>query len=68
LHLGEVNTTSRHDPVCLNAVSPFQSIAAEIPEKIPVILEAFIDSGQSTIETEIERARCSLTVMTLATV
>jgi hypothetical protein len=68
VHLSEVNTASRHDPVSLNAVRAFQSIAAEIPEKIPVILEALIDSGQSTIEAEIERARCSLRVMTLATV
>jgi len=59
LHLSEVNTASRRDPVSLNAVSAFQSIAAEIPEKIPVILEALIDSGQSTIEA-IERARCSI--------
>lgn len=68
VHLSEVNTASRHDPISLNAVSAFQSIATEIPDKIPAILEAFIDIGQSTIEAEIERARCSLRAMTLATV
>lgn len=66
VHLSEVNTASRHDPISLYAVRAFNSIAPYIPEQTPIILETLIDQGQSTIEAEIERARDSLTVMSLA--
>ena len=57
VHMSEVNTASRHDPISLNAVAAFGSVAALIPEDVPVILESLIDEGQSDIETEIGRAR-----------
>jgi hypothetical protein len=57
VHMSEVNTASRHDPISLNAVSAFASVASLIPEHVPIILESLIDQGQSDIETEISRAR-----------
>jgi hypothetical protein len=56
VHMSEVNTASRHDPISLNAVTAFGAIAASIPEKIPIILEPLIDEGQSDVETELRRA------------
>jgi hypothetical protein len=60
VHMSEVNTASRHDPISPNAVRAFQSVAMYIPESMPVILETLIDSGQSDIQTEIARAREAL--------
>lgn len=60
LHISEVNTGSRHDPLSVNAISAFQSVAALIPERVPIILETLIDQGQSDVLTEIERARRAL--------
>lgn len=60
VHISEVNTSSRHDPLSAWSISAFRSVAALIPEQIPVILETLIDQGQSDIPTEIDRARLSL--------
>src|SRR5262249_39567966 len=57
VHMSEVNTASRHDPISPNAVMAFGSIAAMIPEEIPIILEPLIDEGQSNITSELLRAR-----------
>ena len=56
VHMSEVNTASRHDPLSANAVMAFSSIMAAIPENIPIILETLIDQGQSDVEREIRRA------------
>lgn len=56
VHMSEVNTASRHDPLSINAVAAFSSIMSEIPAGIPIILETLIDHGQSTIEAELQRA------------
>ena len=64
LHMSEITTASRHDPISLNAVSAFNSVAAAIPEEIPIILEPLIDQGQSDIETEIRRAHEALALVT----
>lgn len=60
VHISEVNTASRHDPISRNAVTAFRLIAPYIPEHIPIILEPLIDTGQSDIDTEIRRARDAL--------
>jgi hypothetical protein len=60
VHISEVNTASRHDPISPNAVRAFQCVAMYIPESTPIILESLIDSGQSDIHTEIARARQAL--------
>jgi hypothetical protein len=56
VHMSEVNTASRHDPISPNAVMAFSAIAAAIPEEIPIILETLIDEDQSDIQTELQRA------------
>jgi hypothetical protein len=60
VHMSEVNTASRHDPISRNAVRAFQYVAMYIPEMTPIILETLIDAGQSDIQTEIARAREAL--------
>ncbi len=60
IHLSEVNTSSRHDPLSIYAISAFQSISHLIPETVPVVLEMLIDRGQSDILTEIDRAERAL--------
>jgi hypothetical protein len=60
VHISEVNTASRHEPLSYYARIAFQSVAKLIPESVPVILETLVDEGQSDIPTEIERAREAL--------
>jgi sugar phosphate isomerase/epimerase len=60
VHMSEVNTASRHDPMSNYAIAAFSSIAGLIPDHIPVILETLVDQGQSDIPTEIDRARRAL--------
>src|SRR5215472_11331971 len=60
VHLSEVNTGSRHDPLSEYAVSAFRSIASLVPENVPVVLETLIHQGQSDVLTEVERARRAL--------
>jgi hypothetical protein len=60
VHMSEVNTASRHDPISRNAVRAFQYVSVYIPEATPIILETLIDEGQSDIQTEVARAREAL--------
>jgi hypothetical protein len=66
VHISEVNTASRHDPISLNAVDAFQRVARYIPDHVPIILETLIDVGQSTVEAEVARAREALETPVLA--
>lgn len=56
VHLSEVNTASRHDPLSTNAVMAFSAVMTGVPEDIPIILETLIDQGQSDVPTQIRRA------------
>ncbi len=56
VHMSEVNTASRHDPISMNAVNAFSTVMSTISEDIPIILESLIDQGQSDVATEIQRA------------
>lgn len=47
-------------------IRTFSGLRSTIPPGIPIVLETLIDQGQSTIETEIERTRESLTAMATA--
>jgi len=67
VHISEVNTASRHDPISPNAVIAFQSVAKHIPEEVPIVLEALIDKGQSEIQREVQRAREALSVVSFTT-
>jgi hypothetical protein len=60
VHISEVNTSSRHDPLSLYAVSAFRSVSSLIPDSVPIVLETLIDDGQSDIPTEMDRARSAL--------
>ena len=66
VHISEVNTASRHDPISPNAVIAFRSVASYIPDHVPIILETLIDHGQSDVKTEIQRAREALTDLSVA--
>ena len=66
VHISEVNTASRHDPISPNAVIAFQSVARHIREEVPIVLETLIDRGQSEISTEVRRAREALSIMSFA--
>jgi hypothetical protein len=60
VHISEVNTSSRHDPISIYAMAAFRSVARLIPERTPIVLETLIDEGQSEILVEIDRARRAL--------
>lgn len=62
VHISEVNTASRHDPISQNAIWAFQRVARYIPINTPIILETLIDQGQSEPEIEIRRAAAALKV------
>jgi hypothetical protein len=62
VHISEVNTASRHDPLSYYARAAFQTVANLIPENVPVILETLIDRGQSDIPTEITHAADALSL------
>ena len=58
VHLSEVNTRSKHDPLSYGSILAFREVAHLIPEPVPVILETPVREDQ--IELEIERALESL--------
>lgn len=57
VHMSEVNTASRHDPISTNAVTAFSSVMSRVPEQVPIVLETLIDQGQSSVSAELERAK-----------
>ena len=63
VHISEVNTASKHDPISTSAVRAFRSVARYIPENVPIVIESLIDEGQSDIGTEVDRAREALTAV-----
>ena len=60
VHMSEVNTSGRHDPLSEYAIKAFQSVAKLIPDNVPIILESLVDEGQSSISAEIMRASRAL--------
>jgi hypothetical protein len=59
LHVSEVNTQSKHDPLSLESMLAFQRVASLVPLDIPIILESRVD--ESHIAEELGRALESLT-------
>ncbi len=57
VHMSEVNTASRHDPISPNAVLAFSSVMSTIEVGVPIILESLIDQSQSDVSSEIARAK-----------
>jgi hypothetical protein len=54
IHVSEVNTASRHDPLSFAAIRAFSEVANLIPDHVPLILEARVTRDQ--IKAEIENA------------
>jgi hypothetical protein len=66
IHMSEVNTASRHDPISRNAVAAFSRVLSAIPEDTPIILEPLIDKDQSDVRTEVERAHEVFSAVTVS--
>jgi len=58
VHVSEVNTASRHDPLSFAAIHAFAEVADLIPDRVPIILEARV--AQDQIKAEIEKAQKAL--------
>lgn len=58
VHLSEVNTRSKHDPLSYASILAFQEVAHLIPEDVPIILETPVPEDQ--IEFEVEQAAAAL--------
>jgi hypothetical protein len=61
VHISEVNSFSRHEPLSSAAIEASRRVADLVPEHVPIILETLIDQGQSTMEQELFRASEALT-------
>ncbi len=59
IHISEVNSQSRHDPLSFESILAFQKVAHLIDEKIPIIVESRVH--KDGISTEIENAEKALT-------
>ena len=58
VHVSEVNTRSKHDPLSVASILAFQEVADLIPDEIPLILETPVPEGQ--IPFEMDRVREAL--------
>ncbi|MEK7406034.1 MAG: TIM barrel protein [Acidobacteriota bacterium] len=54
VHVSEVNTRSKHDPLSYASITAFKGIAHLIPDDVPIILETPVPEEQ--IELQIKRA------------
>jgi hypothetical protein len=50
LHVSEVNSESKHDPLTLEAIMAFQRVSSLIPQDIPIILESRVDEAHMDAE------------------
>ena len=60
VHVSEVNTRSKHDPLSYASILAFQHVAHLIPGEVPLILETPVDT--MNMDREIERVREALPV------
>jgi hypothetical protein len=58
LHVSDVNTQSKHDPLSLESMLAFQRVSHLVPPEIPIIMESRVDEDH--ISEELERAVESL--------
>jgi len=58
LHVSEVNSQSRHEPLSFASINAFSEISYLIPDDVPVILEA--RTSAEAIDTELRNAQCAL--------
>lgn len=52
LHISEVNSESKHDPLSLSAVLAFKKVTHLVPDNLPVIVESRVTEDQVTAEIE----------------
>jgi hypothetical protein len=60
VHVSEVNTRNKHDPLSLVSIIDFQEVAAFISPAVPVIIESIVTEDQ--IGAEINRVRKALAI------
>jgi hypothetical protein len=58
LHVSEVNTQSKHDPLSLESILAFQRVSHLVPADAPIILESRVE--ESEIDEEIQSALAAL--------
>jgi hypothetical protein len=58
LHVSEVNTQSKHDPLSLESILAFRKVFYLLPADAPIILESRVE--ESEIDEEIETALAAL--------
>jgi hypothetical protein len=58
LHVSEVNTQSKHDPISLESILAFREVSYLLPADAPIILESRVE--ESEINEEIETALAAL--------
>jgi hypothetical protein len=58
VHVSEVNTRSKHDPLSYSSILAFQEVAGLIPEEVPLILETPV--GEDEMQLEIAKVREAL--------
>jgi hypothetical protein len=58
VHVSEVNTHSKHDPLSYASILAFQHVAHLIPDDVPLILETPVEANH--MDREIERVREAL--------
>ena len=58
LHVSEVNSQSKHDPITLASKIAFQEVAHLLPREVPVILESRVTENQ--ISSEVKNALAAL--------
>jgi hypothetical protein len=66
VHMSEVNTRSKHDPLSVTSILAFQEVADLIPAEIPVILESPVP--EERVMEEIARAAEALPIKEFATI
>jgi hypothetical protein len=66
LHVSEVNTQSKHDPLSLESIIAFQRVSHLVPANVPIILESRVN--ESEINEEIQSALAALDPATQLTV
>jgi endonuclease IV len=58
VHVSEVNTRSKHDPLSYSSILAFQEVARLIPARVPLILETPVTEEQ--MDSEISKVREAL--------
>jgi hypothetical protein len=60
IHVSEVNSRNKHDPLSFISILDFQEVAYFIPPRIPIIIESIVSRHE--IGSEINRVKRALTV------